>query len=152
MEEYKQEIANLTNPSFKGKLEDFSGASILIAASSPNSVPEKTVRGMKKPSVLFSLSNPVPEISFEKAKALRVEIYGSGRSDVQNQINNSLCFPGFLRALLEFNVRKITPQMHIAAAEGIAKTVNNPTREKIVPEVFDKSLVPNILKEMERVI
>jgi malate dehydrogenase (oxaloacetate-decarboxylating) len=146
MEEYKKELAELTNPAFKGKLEDFEGVQILIAASSPGSVPEKAVRAMKKPCVLFSLANPNPEITYDKSKELGVTVYGSGRSDTINQINNSLCFPGFLRALLTLNIRKITPQMHIAAAEAIAKCVKEPAPEKIVPETFE----PRLKKAIER--
>jgi malic enzyme len=42
--------------------------------------------------------------------------------------------------------------MKIAAAKGIAETVKNPTREKIVPDTFDKEVVENIRKRVKEVV
>jgi malate dehydrogenase (oxaloacetate-decarboxylating) len=82
----------------------------------------------------------------EDAKKLGVRIYGSGRSDYPNQINNSLCFPGFLRALLDLRVRRINNTMKIAAAKAIADCVSEKEIEKgkIVPDIFDRRVVPKI--------
>ena len=125
LEPYKIKLAELTNKEgYKGKLEDYKGADVMICASSPKSVPHITINNMRGPKILFSLANPVPEISLDEAKILSVEIYGSGRADVPNQINNSVCFPGFLRALLDFRIKKIAPEMKIAAAQAIADVVS----------------------------
>jgi malic enzyme len=40
--------------------------------------------------------------------------------------------------------------MYVLAAKGIAKTVENPTREKIIPNPFEKKVIINIKKEMEK--
>ena len=79
-----------------------------------------------------------------------MRIYATGRSDLPNQVNNSLCFPGFLRALLDLRVRKITNKMKIAAAEAIAGCVaEEELREtKIVPEIFDTNIVPAIKEKV----
>jgi malate dehydrogenase (oxaloacetate-decarboxylating) len=149
LEEYKNVLAGFNSSGFKGKITEFRGADAIIAASSPGAVPLETIKAMNKPNIVFSLSNPVSEVSYEQARQLQIDVFGTGRSDYPNQINNSICFPGFLRALLDLRVKKITNRMKIAAAMGIAETVKNPTREKIVPDVFDKSIVPNILRRVK---
>ena len=53
-------------------------------------------RDAKNP-IVFALANPVPEIMPDIAKKAGAFIVGTGRSDFDNQINNSLCFPGLFR-------------------------------------------------------
>jgi malate dehydrogenase (oxaloacetate-decarboxylating) len=125
-------------------VESFEGADIIISASKPGALPFSTIKSMRKPNIVFALSNPIPELSLEQAKEYGIDIFGTGRSDYPNQINNSLCFPGFLRALLDLRVTKITDNMKIAAAKGIADSVKRPSRERIVPDVFDKKVVKSI--------
>ncbi|MEK6982852.1 MAG: malic enzyme-like NAD(P)-binding protein [Candidatus Micrarchaeota archaeon] len=155
LEPYKIKLAELTNKEgYKGKLEDYKGADVMICASSPKSVPHITINNMRGPKILFSLANPVPEISLDEAKILSVEIYGSGRADVPNQINNSVCFPGFLRALLDFRIKKIAPEMKIAAAQAIADVVSEEELKtgKIIPDTFDKRILPKILEYVKKVV
>ncbi|MEW6036229.1 MAG: NADP-dependent malic enzyme [Candidatus Micrarchaeota archaeon] len=148
LEEYKQELAALNSSGFSGRIQDFAGADIIVSASKPGALPSETIKSMKKPSIVFALSNPVPEISLEQARELGIDVFGTGRSDYPNQINNSLCFPGFLRALLDLRVRKITDAMKIAAAKGIAEAVKKPSAACIVPDPFDKKVVRNIIKKV----
>ncbi|MEW6722029.1 MAG: NADP-dependent malic enzyme [Candidatus Micrarchaeota archaeon] len=152
IEEYKKTLAALNKSGFRGGISDFKGADVIISAASPGSLPDETVLSMKGPKIVFALSNPVPEISMEKAKELGIAYFGTGRSDCPNQINNSLCFPGFLRALLDLRVKKITDGMKIAAAEAIAGCVSEAELEagKIVPEVFDKRVVPAIVENVKK--
>ncbi|MFN7991272.1 MAG: NADP-dependent malic enzyme [Candidatus Micrarchaeia archaeon] len=152
LEEYKQALAGFNRSGYSGPLSGFAGADVLISAASPGSIPLEAIRSMRKPNIVFALSNPVPELSLEQAKKLGIDIFGTGRSDYPNQINNSLCFPGFLRALLDLRVRRITDRMKIAAARGISEAVKNPSRERIVPEVFDKSVVRRILGNIRKEI
>ncbi len=148
LEEYKKELAQLNRSNFSGTLENFVGADVIISAALPGSLPIKTIKSMKKPNIVFALSNPISEISLQQAKELNIDVFGTGRSDYPNQINNSLCFPGFLRALLDLKVKKITPQMKIAAAKAIADSVKKPTKNKIVPDAFDKKILKNIVKKV----
>lgn len=152
MEEYKKELAALNKTNFSGKISEFIGADIIISASAPGSLPKETVKAMNKNNVVFALTNPKSEFSAEEAKELGIFIFGTGRSDYPNQVNNSLCFPGFLRALLELRVKKITNKMKIAAAKAIADCVETPTPQKVVPEVFDKRIVPRIIEYVKREI
>ena len=101
--------------------------------------------------IIMALANPVPEIMPEEA-ARSAFIVATGRSDYPNQINNSICFPGFLRALLDLRVRRITDKMKIAAAKGIAGAVRKPTREKIVPDVFDRKVVRLIFESVKEAV
>ncbi len=146
---YKLELARLNLSGYGGTLAAFDHADILIAASSPGSVPFETIKNMNKPNIVFALSNPISEITMEQAKELGIDVFGTGRSDYPNQINNSLCFPGFLRALLDLRVKKITTAMKIAAAEGIAESLKRPSVSKIVPDPFDKNVVKNIFKKVK---
>jgi malate dehydrogenase (oxaloacetate-decarboxylating) len=149
-DEHKRLLATFNKSGFSGQIAEFEGADIIISASSPGALPHAAVRAMKKPNIVFALANPVPELSLEEAKTLKIDVFGTGRSDYPNQINNSICFPGFLRALLDLRVLKITDAMKIAAARGIAAAVANPSKERIVPDAFDKRVVENIKKEVKK--
>jgi len=149
LEQYKLELAALNTSGFSGPLGRFVEADVIISAASPGALPPETIRAMNKPNIVFALANPVSEITLEQAKELGIDVFGTGRSDYPNQINNSLCFPGFLRALLDLRVKRITDKMKIAAAKGIASSVKKPAKDKIVPDVFDKSVVKNICKAVK---
>jgi malate dehydrogenase (oxaloacetate-decarboxylating) len=148
LENYKLELVRLNSSNFTGTISEFRDADVIISAASPGALPPAAITSMRRPAIVFALSNPIPEISLEEAQEFGISVFGTGRSDYPNQINNSLCFPGFLRALLDLRVRKITDRMKIAAARGIAKTVKRPTKDRIVPDVFDKRVVKNILEEL----
>ncbi len=121
LDAYKSKLVDMTNPhDFHGTIDQLEGADILVAASKPFSIPEKTVHSMKQKNIVFALSNPTPEISLEDARKFGISVFGSGRSDYPNQINNSLCFPGFLRGLLDLRIRKLNQKMFVSAAEAIA--------------------------------
>ena len=152
LEEYKKVLASLNKSNFTDPLSQLKGADVLISAAAPGSVPIETIKNMNKPNIVFALSNPNPEISIEQSNELKIDVFGSGRSDYPNQINNSLCFPGFLKALLDLRVKKITDKMKIAAAIAISESVTNPTKDKIVPDIFDKNIVKQIFNKVKSVI
>lgn len=153
--QYKSKLLEITNQeNYSGALAEYNGADVTISAAAPGALPKKTIENMNKDKIVFALANPISEISIEEAKQLGIRVFATGRSDYPNQVNNAICFPGFLRALLDFRVKKITDKMKIAAAQGIAKTI--PKTElcegKIVPEVFDKSIVGNICQEVKKTL
>lgn len=152
LDSYKQELAEFNSSDYSGPVSEFKGADVIISAASPGALPLETVKAMNKPNIVFALANPISEISLEQAKELGIDVFGTGRSDYPNQINNSLCFPGFLRALLDLRVKKITNEMKIAAAKGIAESVKEPTKGLIVPDVFDKNVVDNINAKVKEAI
>ncbi|HLC68365.1 MAG TPA: malic enzyme-like NAD(P)-binding protein [Candidatus Bilamarchaeaceae archaeon] len=152
---YKKRLAGLTNPDgFSRPLSDFKDADVIVSLASPGALPHATIENMAKDKIVFALANPIPEISLEEAKKLRVKIFGTGRSDYPNQINNAIGFPGILRAILDYRIPRLTDKIKIAAARGIAKTLppSKLTPEKTVPDVFDKTIVPNICKEVKKAL
>jgi malate dehydrogenase (oxaloacetate-decarboxylating) len=152
LDEHKKVLAGFNTAGFTKGIRDFKGADIIISASKPGALPTDAIQAMRKPNIVFALSNPTPEIWLEQARELGIDIFGTGRSDYPNQINNSLCFPGFLRALLDLRVKRITMPMKIAAAKGIAMSVKEPTRDMIVPDVFDRNVVKNIVEAVSKAV
>jgi len=54
-----------------------------------------------------AMANPVPEILPDEARAGGAAIVATGRSDFENQVNNSLGFPGIFRGALDVRARDI---------------------------------------------
>lgn len=82
---------------------------VFIGVSSKNVFAKEWVKFMKDKPIIFAMANPDPEITFADAMEGGAYVYGSGRSDVQNQINNSLVFPGIFKAINQHHhIRKIT--------------------------------------------
>jgi len=132
-----------------GSLEEIlAGANIFIGVSQPGILTPEMVKSMDKDPIIFALSNPVPEIMPDKARAAGAAVIATGRSDFPNQVNNSLAFPGIFRGALAHGISKITDQHKIAAAEAIASLVANPTPDEIIPGAF----TPGIAEAVARVI
>ncbi len=137
----KQEMLKLTNPNDeKGSLADvMKYADIFVGVSAPNTVTQDMVRSMAKDPIIFAMSNPIPEIMPDEAKAAGARIVGTGRSDFPNQINNAVAFPGIFKGALEGRAKQITEEMKLAAAEAIASLVSDDElcEDMIMPEAFD---------------
>ena len=137
----KQEMPKLTNPNDeKGSLADvMKDADIFVGVSAPNTVTQDMVRSMAKDPIIFAMSNPIPEIMPDEAKAAGARIVGTGRSDFPNQINNVVAFPGIFKGALEGRAKQITEEMKLAAAEAIASLVSDDElcEDMIMPEAFD---------------
>jgi malate dehydrogenase (oxaloacetate-decarboxylating) len=97
---------------------------------------------MNDDAIVFAMANPDPEVTPEEA-ADHVRVLATGRSDYPNQINNVLCFPGLFRGALDARAVKITEEMKLAAAHGIADVVpeSEVSEEYIIPSVFDRRVV-----------
>jgi malate dehydrogenase (oxaloacetate-decarboxylating) len=146
----KKRLLEFTNLSgIAGKLEDvLAGADVFIGVSGPGTLTKELVQSMDKDPIIFALSNPVPEIMPNEAKAAGAHIIATGRSDFPNQVNNALAFPGIFRGALENRVRDITDEHKIKAAETIASLVENPTADNIIPPIGDERLVAAISKQI----
>ena len=144
----KKKLLKFTNKKDKnGTLADaMKGADIFIGVSAPGLVTAEMVKTMAKDPIIFAMANPTPEIMPDIAKKAGVAIMATGRSDFPNQVNNALAFPGIFRGALDNQVKQITDEHKIAAAEAIANLVKDPTPEFIIPSVLDKRLVPAISK------
>lgn len=146
--QYKELLAEISNPKKeKGTLvEAMKKSDIFIGLSKPGIVTQKMVASMNRDAIVFTLANPVPEIMPEIAKQGGAYIVATGRSDYDNQINNSLSFPGVFRGALDHNVKTITSSMLIQAAENLATLIKNPTQDYIIPSIFDKRVVKTVAK------
>ena len=71
---------------------------MFIGVSSAGALKGEWIETMKNP-IIFALANPIPEIFPDEAKKHGAFIYGSGRGDFENQINNSLVFPGIFKGI-----------------------------------------------------
>lgn len=148
---YQEKCAYKFNQNKKGLLQDaLVDADVFIGVSAGNIVTKEMVESMNKDSIIFALANPVPEIMPEVAKEAKAKIIATGRSDYPNQINNLLVFPGIIKGALIARINKITTEMQLEVAKGIASCIseNDLNANNIIPSVFDKkiaNLVCNII-------
>jgi malate dehydrogenase (oxaloacetate-decarboxylating)(NADP+) len=76
------------------------------------------VRSMGRDPIIFAMANPDPEITYEEVQAARGDvIFGTGRSDYPNQVNNVLGFPFIFRGALDVRARKVNMEMKMAATK-----------------------------------
>ena len=140
----KKAIAAKTNKAgVKGSLADaMRGADVFIGVSAPGVVSEDMVRSMAKDPLVFTMSNPIPEILPEKALAAGAAVVGTGSSQYKNQINNVLAFPGIFRGALDARASDINLAMMTAACNAIASSVptDKLSAEYIIPYAFDESV------------
>ena len=151
---FKQEMARISNREMKkGSLQDvIKGADIFIGVSAPGIVTQDMVRSMNPNPLIFAMSNPVPEIMPDLAKAAGAAVVGTGRSDFPNQINNVLAFPGIFRGALDVRARDINDEMKIAAAYAIAGLISDDELmpDYIIPAPFDPRVAPAVAKAVAK--
>ena len=143
--EHKQRLAGYAKNTNAATLRDaLTGADIVIGISKADVLSPEDIAVMNPDAVIFSLANPVPEIMPDIAREAGAAVVATGRSDFPNQVNNAIAFPGIFRGALDNGVTKITDQHKIAAAETIARLVETPTADMVIPSVLDERLVPGI--------
>jgi malate dehydrogenase (oxaloacetate-decarboxylating) len=93
------------------------------------------------------MANPVPEVQPEAVWG-DVAIMATGRSDYPNQINNVLAFPGIFRGALDVRATAITEEMKLAAARGIAATIDDEelAEDYIIPSVFNRDVAVEVAR------
>jgi malate dehydrogenase (oxaloacetate-decarboxylating) len=147
MNSMKEWFAEHTNPRrMRGTAgEALEGADIFIGLSGPGVVSLKDIKSMNKDAIVFAMANPIPEVLPEEVGGF-VRVMATGRSDYPNQINNSCCFPGFFRGMLDVRARRVNDEMKLAAAHAIANIVGKAelSEEYITPTMFDSRLVPAV--------
>ena len=118
MNHYKNGIALIGNKEKRkgGLKEALDGVDVFIGVSSGNVLTMDMIESMADRPIVFAMANPNPEISFDEAKKSKIFIFGTGRSDHPNQINNALAFPGIFRGALDARAKAITDEMKLAAA------------------------------------
>jgi malate dehydrogenase (oxaloacetate-decarboxylating) len=149
----KQEILKYTNTGNKqGTLRDaLVDADVFIGVSVGDLLTAEDVRTMAEKSIIFGLANPIPEIMPEEALKGGAAIVGTGRSDLPNQINNVLGFPGIFRGALDARAKQISNGMKLAAAFAIADHITNPTADCIIPPTLNESVAWKVGKAVQEV-
>src|SRR5688572_11264285 len=136
----KLELARRTNPEGeRGELPDaLNGADVFIGVSAGNVLAVEDLTRMNERAIVFPMANPTPEVDPVRARA-HAAVVASGRSDMPNQINNVLAFPGVFRGLLDARATEITDGMLLAAADALAAVVRDDQLNAnfIIPSVFD---------------
>ena len=147
MNPIKEWFAKHTNEKkIRGSVSDaLKGADIFIGLSGPGVVALKDIKAMNRDPIVFAMANPIPEILPEEAGPY-VRVMATGRSDYPNQINNSCCFPGFFRGMLDVRARRVNDEMKLAAAQALAAIVTREElgEEYITPSMFDSRVVPAV--------
>jgi malate dehydrogenase (oxaloacetate-decarboxylating) len=116
---------------------------VFIGLSS-GTLAEEAVAAMADGAIVFSLSNPDPEVHPDVAKR-HAAVVATGRSDFPNQINNSLAFPGVFRGALDVRATTVTEGMKLAAADAIAGLIGTDARpDYIIPNQFDDRVAPAV--------
>ena len=111
------------------------GADVFVGLSKGNVLTQDMVRSMAEKPIIFALANPVPEISYEDAKAARPDVLMStGRTDYPNQINNVIGFPYIFRGALDVAAAAINEEMKMAAVRAIADLARRP-----VPDIVNRA-------------
>lgn len=142
MNDAKVAMLAYTNPENRsGSVYDaLSGADVFIGVSEGNLLTADHIRTMADDAIVLALANPTPEIMPAEAIRGGAAIVGTGRSDLPNQVNNVLGFPGIFRGALDARATRITSAMKIAAAGAIANCVSHPTRDSIIPPSLDEQV------------
>ncbi len=138
LNEFKRYIAKITNKNgFSGSLKRaLVDADIFIGLSKPKILKPEDLKVMGRDAVVFSLSNPIPEVwPIEDARKY-AKIIATGRSDFPNQINNALAFPGVFRGVIDVRAGCINEAMIISASIALSKVIR-PFSERIIPEPLD---------------
>jgi len=136
----------------QGTLQDaMQDADVFIGVSVGNILTVNDLDRMQKDSIIFAMANPDPEIAPDLALS-HCRVFATGRSDLPNQINNLLAFPGIFRGALDVRARTINKEMLLAAAEAIAGIIPEDTlsEEHIVPSVFDRQVVRRVSRAVAR--
>jgi malate dehydrogenase (oxaloacetate-decarboxylating) len=127
------------------------GADVFIGVSAANVLKPADLEVMAADRIVFAMANPEPEIAPALAQPL-CRIMATGRSDLPNQVNNLLSFPGIFRGALDVRAAEINEPMKLAAAHAIAGIIpeDHLTEDYIVPSVFDRRVVRAVAQAVAR--
>ncbi|MBK7427473.1 MAG: NADP-dependent malic enzyme [Saprospiraceae bacterium] len=142
----KKEILSFTNfENVKGTVYDaVVGADVFIGVSKGDLLSKADIKKMANKAIIFALANPFPEIMPELAYQGGAAVVATGRSDMANQINNVLGFPGIFRGALDAKAKRITPLMKIKAAYAIADCIDTPSKRNIIPASLNKTVADKV--------
>lgn len=146
----QRELAKATNPrGIRGGLDEATqGADVFIGVSAKDVLKPDMVAHMAADPIVFAMANPSPEIDPALALQAGARIVATGRSDLPNQINNVLAFPGIFRGALDVRASDINDEMQIAASNALADLIpkSELSETNILPKAFDPRVAPAVAK------
>lgn len=154
LDRIQKELAARVNPENKhGTLADaVKGADVLLGCSAPGVFTPDIVKTMAEKNIVFAMANPNPEMMLDAAREAGVYIFGTGRSDMPNQVNNSSVFPGLFRGALDVRARQINEEMKLAAAYALANLMSDDELDPdhVVVDVFDPRVPKAVAKAVAK--
>jgi len=147
LEEPKKRFAQTTNSS-QTLADAMKDADVFIGLSVGNVITPEMVKSMAKNPIVFAMANPDPEITYDKAIAVRKDlIMATGRSDYPNQVNNVLGFPYIFRGALDVRATQINEAMKLAAVKALADLTKSPVPDIVILAYNEKSIIfgPNYI-------
>ena len=117
-------------------------ADVFIGLSVGDVVTPEMVKSMAKNPIVFAMANPDPEITYDKAIAVRSDvIMATGRSDFPNQVNNVLGFPYIFRGALDVRATQINEAMKLAAVKALAGLTKTPVPDIVTMAYNEKNIL-----------
>lgn len=154
LDRIQKALADKLNPEGRrGTLADaIKGADVLVGCSGPGVFTKEIVSTMAEKNIVFGMANPVPEMMLDEAREAGVYVFGTGRSDMPNQINNSSVFPGLFRGALDVRARQINEEMKLAAAYALANLMSDDELDPdhVVADVFDERVPKAVAKAVAK--
>lgn len=117
-----------------------------LSRPGPGVIKKEWVTTMSKDAIVFACANPIPEIWPWEAKEAGARVVATGRSDFDNQVNNSLGFPAIFRGALDVRAKTISDEMCLAAAFELARFAEEKglTDTCILPRMDDPDFFPQV--------
>jgi len=117
-------------------------ADVFIGLSVGDVVTPEMIKSMAKNPIVFAMANPDPEITYDKAIAVRSDlIMATGRSDFPNQVNNVLGFPYIFRGALDVRATQINEAMKLAAVKALAELTKTPVPDIVTMAYNEKNIL-----------
>lgn len=121
--------------------EALRGADVFLGLSVAGALKKEYLAAMAPNPIVFAMANPVPEILYDEAVAMRKDlIMATGRSDNPNQVNNVLGFPYIFRGAMDVMATKINDEMKLAAAHALASLAKEPVPDEVNIAYLQKNL------------
>ncbi len=136
-------------------------ADVIVGNSVANCITQDMVKTLAPNAMLFVMANPDPEIKPELALEVRPDLmFGTGRSDYPNQVNNVLGFPYIFRGALDVRAKAVNMEMKLAACHALAEIAKKPVpqyvkdayngadlkfgKDYILPKPFDRRVFVDV--------
>ena len=147
------EMALLTNHAGRsgGIAEAMAGMDAVIAYTTPGPgiIDPAWIRDMAPDPIVFACANPTPEIWPWEAHEAGAAVVATGRSDLENQINNSLAFPQIFPRRARRTDHDVADEMAIAGAYELADYAADPEHgglraNHLLPTMDERDVVPRV--------